>query len=669
MFTSIETPRWSALNPRLWPWAAIPLLCLNLVHSADTNDWNHANRIQVRCEGDRWQIVGERHRLEGSLRRLDIRLQSRQASWPMTASRPGDLRVRTEGKVATLQLASAAVREVAPYATGYSRGVKLRLHGFAVEGRTNDLALQILLTLEGPAEDVVCELLATDGEARVAELRWPGGVESASFDHTVVPFMQGMLLPKHWPEKVWLYDTLSFGRGLYMPWWGHQQGESALLAILETPEDAGCHFEHPEGGPTHMGPRWVDSLGRWSHPRRMRFVALEPGNYVTLAKRYRQHAREAGRWVSLRDKIAGNPMVERLVGKPVIHTSILYHIQPDSSYYDPKDPAKNHQLVTFAARAAELEQLSQQWKAGGYLHLDGWGVRGYDNLHPDPLPPGEEAGGWSGMQAFSETCERLGFVFAIHDQYRDYYLDAPSYDPRHTLLHADGSRPQGSTWYGGKQSILCSRFAPGYVRRNHEALRESGVRLRGAYLDVFAVVPPDECYAPEHPVTRAECLRYRAQSLDSVRLWGGVASSEEPSDWAIPHMDLVHHGPYALRPNPGQGPAMGMPVPLFNLVYHECLLTPWSLGRGEWGIPEKDLGYLHGLGNAGLPYLSLHPSPEHLEQVRTLCALHARVGLLELTDHRFTASGGRKQTFVYADGTRVSIDLEGDTFQIDPPLP
>ena len=28
-------------------------------------------------------------------------------------------------------------------------------------------------------------------------------------------------------------------------------------------------------------------------------------------------------------------------------------------------------------------------------------------------------------------------------------------------------------------------------------------------------------------------------------------------------------------------------------------MTPWSLGRGAWGIPEKDLGYLHALANGG----------------------------------------------------------------------
>jgi hypothetical protein len=208
----------------------------------------------------------------------------------------------------------------------------------------------------------------------------------------------------------------------------------------------------------------------------------------------------------------------------------------------------------------------------------------------------------------------------------------------------------------------------GHVKKNHRAILDHGLKMRGAYLDVFAVVPPDECYNPEHPVTRAECLEYRGDCLDFVRSWGGVVSSEEPADWAVPHIDLVHHRPYALDPNPGQGPAMGIPVPLFNLVYHDALVLPWSLGRGAWGIPEKDLGFLHGLANAGIPYLSLSPSEEELAMVRTMCALHERVGLLELTNHAFLNGDHRRQEFTYADGTKIVIDLDKDQYEISPPL-
>lgn len=56
-------------------------------------------------------------------------------------------------------------------------------------------------------------------------------------------------------------------------------------------------------------------------------------------------------------------------------------------------------------------------------------------IHPDILPPCPEAGGQEGRKRFAEACEELGYVLAILDH---------------------------------------------------------GMKIRGAYLDVFAVVPLDE---------------------------------------------------------------------------------------------------------------------------------------------------------------------------------
>jgi len=638
------------------------LLALDSVPAADAPPG-------VTNTGQRWEIAGDRHRVVLDANSLQLELHGGARSWRLEPSFAGDLEVRAGAKSGRIGLATATNRVVTPYSTGYARGVKVELSGYRLEDTDLDLQLQLLLTLDGKDEEFVCEIVATDGMTRIQELLWPGSVEAGFYDATVVPFMQGMLLPRDWPEKAWLYDTLSYGRGLYMPWFGFQKAGAGggLLVVLETAADGGCQFTHPPGGPTVLRSRWVASLGRWSYPRRARFCLLD-GDYVAMAKRYRRDAIEKGRFVSLTEKIARSPRVANLVGTPVVHTSILYHIQPESSYYSTNNPAQNHQLVTFDARAAELRQLAGRGIRKAYVHLDGWGARGYDNLHPDVLPPCLEAGGWEGMKRFADVCDELGFTFAIHDQYRDFYLDAPSYDARHTLLDENGNRPLHSIWYGGRQSVLCSRLAPGYVRRNHQAILDHGIKLRGAYLDVFSVVPPDECFAPEHPVTREQCLQYRGECLEFVRSYGGIVSSEEPSDWSIRHLDLVHHGPYALRPGPGSGPAMGIPVPLFNLVYHDALLTPWSLDKGAWGIPETDLGYLHGLGNAGLPYVSLAPDEAELKRVRTMCALHRRVGLLELKRHAFLDAQRRRQEFVYADGTRVEIDLDKDAFTITPAI-
>ncbi|OHB73309.1 MAG: hypothetical protein A2Z25_09750 [Planctomycetes bacterium RBG_16_55_9] len=635
--------------------------------TTDQDDWG-APKVQVQQEKTRWTVVGSKNHVELQSSDLQMTVHTGNRTWSMMPSFSGDLIAEQSGERLPLRLADAGKKLITPYYTGFKSGLKITLAGLAHKNKEIDVQIDLFICLEGQQEELVCELIASEKTATVLECFWPQAVTNESFDHTVVPFMQGMLLPKDWPKQVRLYDTMCYGRGLYMPWWGHQQGSSAVLVLIETPDDAGCRFTHPAGGPTKMEMRWAHSLGRLAYPRRVRLCFFDEGNYVTMAKRYRRHVRETGHFVSLKEKIARSPLVGKLVGSPVVHTGILTHVQPESSYYHKDEPQKNHQFVTFDQRAEQLHQLAEKGIGRAYVHLDGWGFRGYDNLHPDIIPPCPEAGGWEGMKRLAQTCDDLGYVFAIHDQYRDYYLDAKSYEPRHTILDRSGNRPSGHTWYGGNQSILCSRLALGHVKKNYTALLNHGVKVRGAYLDVFAVVPPDECYNPEHPATRTDCLTYRGMCLDFIRSNGGVVSSEEPADWAIPHIDLVHHGPYALEPNPGHGPAMGIPVPLFNLVYHDALILPWSLGKGAWGIPESDLGYLHGLANAGIPYLSLNPGEEELARVRTMCALHERVGLLEMTNHEFLDESRRKQRTTFTDGTTVTIDFDDETLEISPEL-
>jgi hypothetical protein len=627
--------------------------------------------ILVKRQGTTWVITGRRRVVTLDEATLRLTVESDGRRWIAEQPQTPDLTMESGGRREELCLAGAGRRQIAPYQTGARRGVRILLERITTLATDTSArpALQLFLCLESGTEELICEVVGVQETVHVTRLTWPGSFAPESFDHTVVPFMQGMLLPRQWPEEVKLYDSHAYGRGLYMPWWGFLQGDAGAMVILETPDDGGCALSHPGGGPTRMDPVWHGSLGRLRYPRRLR-IAFTEGGYVGMAKRYRRHVMASGTFVSLAEKAARTPLAAKLAGSPVVHTSILYHIQPESSYYQAGKPEANHQIVSFAERARQLEALAALGVRRAYVHLDGWGFRGYDNLHPDILPPCPEAGGWEGMRLFADTCDRLGFVFAVHDQYRDYYHDAPSYSDRHTIVDGNGQRPFESTWYGGHQSVLCPRLAPEHVARNHGEIHARGIALKGAYLDVFAVVPPDECHNPEHPVTRGECLRYRARCFDIIRSYGGVVSSEEPADWAVPYLDLVHHGPHALRPNPGSGPALGIPIPLFSLVYHDAMVLPWhvSTERGGWGIPDGHHGYLFGLLHAGVPYLSLTPSARELCLVRTLCALHERLGRLEMTGHEFLDGSPARQRSRFADGTAVEVDFERESYRVTPAL-
>ncbi|MCY2950702.1 MAG: DUF5696 domain-containing protein [Planctomycetota bacterium] len=610
-----------------------------------------------------WVIEGRTRRVSIRLGDLAMTVRAGDVVWEMMAAAKDDLTVEVGGKRVELSLVDAKKAQWGEYRQGYLSGVKIELGEFANGG---DVGVTLWVGLEGFGEELVCEVMAREGQAVVRQCLWPKGFDGREVDQTVVPYMQGMLLPRDWGKRVYLYDDISYGRGLYMPWWGQVKGGAGAMVILETAADGGCRFEHPAGGPTRLQTKWVHSLGKLGYLRRARVCFLDRGGYVEMAKRYRRYVIESGAFVSLKEKVARSPMVGRVIGGPVIHTSILSHIQPESNYFDKKDAAKNHQVVTFEARAAEFRKLAERGVGRAYVHLDGWGFRGYDNLHPDILPPSAEAGGWEGMKKLAEVCDEIGYVFAVHDNYRDYYHDAASYDPNWTLMDEKGGRPFGHEWWGGNQSILCSKFAAGHVGKNHREILARGVKLSGAYLDVFSVVPGDECYHPEHRVTRGECLRHRGECLDLIRALEGVVSSEEPADWAIRHIDLVHHAPFGLDPNPGGGEAMGVPAPLYSLVYHDALIVPWFLSKGGWGIPKNDSAYLHGMLNAGIPYVSTHADEKELEKVRRMCGLHRRVGMVEMVGHEML--GGRKQRTSFADGTKVTVDFDTDVVEIEPGL-
>ena len=65
------------------------------------------------------------------------------------------------------------------------------------------------------------------------------------------------------------------------------------------------------------------------------------------------------------------------------------------------------------------------------------------------------------MSLLAKTCHELGYLLILHDQYRDFYLNAASYNDRLAVQEWDGCRFQHAEWPGGRQGLLSARFAPG----------------------------------------------------------------------------------------------------------------------------------------------------------------------------------------------------------------
>jgi hypothetical protein len=202
-------------------------------------------------------------------------------------------------------------------------------------------------------------------------------------------------------------------------------------------------------------------------------------------------------------------------------------------------------------------------------------------------------------------------------------------------------------WDGGKMSYLNGRFMMGHLVKNYQGLFDHGIQPQGNYLDVFGYVPPDEDFNPEHPTTRTDCLRERARCYTWSRNRLGFVGTEAGCDWTVPYVDI-------LSP---LNQTKGIPVPLFNLVYHDAVMIPYR--------PDDPRGFL----NAGVPQIpSRSPSREELLQIRKMCALHRRLALVEMTRHEFLDKNYRQERTTFADGTRVTVDWDQKSMQIQPDL-
>ena len=588
-----------------------------------------------------------------------IELTNGDIRWQFEPNLEGDITVNHGLSEVSAYLHEAPRKYMRRVKTPKEERVSLFLEG--LPGNTG-LIVTYAIEPEEPMLRVEVEALPTGTPSRIKEAKFPGVLSGSDAEplYTVWPNSAGMLLPKNYPTAIdpegeGLSRRMAFNRSLYQPWWGVVAERGAYLAIAETPFDFALDIRHPAGGPTTTRPAWMPSLGHLAYPRAIRYVFFKQATHTTLAKAYRMYAQSIGRWVSLEEKCARNPQVKRLVGGTVFPVSICSH--------NCRQTPPTHHVTTFAERTEQIRRLKKLGREKVYLHIDGWGYRGYDNHHPDIFPPCPDAGGWDGLIEMTQVANECGYLLGLHDQYRDYYLDGPKFTESRAIKDATGQLPQWATWAGGAQTVLCAKESLANIRRNFTELLGRGAILTASYLDVFAIVPMDECFDPSHPMTREDCYRWRAAGIDYVRNLGIVVSSEEPVDCFMPHLDFAHWADY---PRTGfmRGEYLGIPVPIHTLVYHDALLLPAVFDYG--GAPEnRARHFLEGLSRVEIPYGRITwDRTEDFQHVDILAHLHSIWGTAELKHHKLLDADGYVQEFEYPEGA-ITIDLKELRYRID----
>ena len=123
-------------------------------------------------------------------------------------------------------------------------------------------------------------------------------------------------------------------------------------------------------------------------------------------------------------------------------------------------------------------------------------------------------------------------------------------------------------------------------------------------------------------------------------------------------------------------PKEGVPVPLYNLVYHDCVIQPWMMDK----VSDEEDYMLYALLNGGAPYLirdAAYPNTdgafedgvdlkleEDIQRSRIVSRLHEKVGKCEMVRHEILDKNINHQRTVFSDGTVVTVDFEKQTYEI-----
>jgi hypothetical protein len=548
-----------------------------------------------------------------------------------------------------------------------------------------EAAVRVKAAAAGRALDLSYE--AADS-LKLEEIRLLDGalsISAADKGYAVVPVREGLLIPSDSGAAFTRRFGTSEYEGCHMNMAGLVKAGAALLITWSDPYVAVEVKSALEPAQTLTA-----SLVLRRTARAARIEALGRGDYVAIAKAYREEARARGYVVSWDARIKANPERAKYLGASNVK---LWQALNRTMNEESTQEVSARVNWTFDEAARVAEHIKRDLKIDNVLFgLGGWMTRGYDNQHPDILPAAPELGGNEGFADCARRVQALGYLFSPHDNYQDMYRDSPSWDEHWIMKNQAGELVKGGKWAGGRAYLTCSRLAVELARRpqNLPAVKKL-TNANSYFIDTTYAAGLQECFDPAHPLTRGDDMKWKQTISDYAREVFGSFGSEDGREWAIPHADFfegitgVSGTWFATRDLLKQ--TGGVAIPLFELVYHdsiaaygkygydnrraaEYVLNHMVMGRPlnyhsipnhtYWtiagGVPEpapasgpKDPAlFVHGDGGWTE---GMHPADRFLKNTHeVLSPLNELSARLPMTHHEFLGAGRTAQHSVFGEG-------------------
>ncbi|MGQ9610573.1 MAG: hypothetical protein ACUVWN_14830, partial [bacterium] len=167
-----------------------------------------------------------------------------------------------------------------------------------------------------------------------------------------------------------------------------------------------------------------------------------------------------------------------------------------------------------------------------------WQRWGYDYRLPDIYPP---EGNLSDFMKMVDACKRNGILFALHDNYIDFYPDATGFSYKHIIFNEEGV-PQRA-WYNEGRKAQSYRWLPHafqpWLKRNIQMIHEN-ISPTGYFIDVFSAISPTDYYDEDgNFYTKMNLIKCWGEAFDYVHnALGKIPTiSEAGHDALLGHLD------------------------------------------------------------------------------------------------------------------------------------
>lgn len=470
----------------------------------------------------------------------------------------------------------------------------------------------------------------------------------------VFPFVSGVIVPSYmYPmrnSKFGIYDdsmhdnnakgTLDvYGElGLSMPWYGIEKDKSGVLTIL--PDDSSVrmnyylnyndrqdyinkHFkESPYKRILSLYPSWI--ISKITKDTSVKFRIIQNSSYSKMAKEYRKEVIKMGKFLTLREKAKKVPLVNNMAGDIYIH---LYGGYPHYIDY----PGMAYDFDKLKEFFVDLHDNMNIKKA----FVTVWGC--FENYPPIHWPINEKMGGKEKLKIAFDVAKDYGYIVTPYHSWCAMLEHDKNYDENKLAKREDGTNILKDRW-GTVDPALWDKIAMDILPME---IKEIG--SNASYSDALQT-PKLRKYLEtlNIPLTQERKGNSELSVLEFHRLEG-----------MAPHSLKSPVAPF-------------IEVPLFNLVYHDCILT-----CNRWQSPDNDYD-LNGdypvrclrnmlYGNETtyvVPYYEYDGIKKMIKQAREVMApLHEEVAFEELVSHEALSDDYLVQQSKFTNDIVVTANL------------